>query len=179
MDWPDKFNEIDPCQSANFLASSFWRPKPCRRPAMKWQRIRKRAEDYIGSNLRDYEACPSTFSWARVRALLDGLHRHQLLCRLLEFLPLSRWPRVRQPPRFGRPIPGEMASHQNPTPGTAALFRRARLKPPPATPLQTSTMVPAVANALQRATAALSSLSGDRGRAFWSHTDCMNCLEHG
>ncbi len=40
---------------------------------MEWQRIRKRAEDYVRSNLRDYDACARTFSWARARALLDGL----------------------------------------------------------------------------------------------------------
>jgi hypothetical protein len=37
----------------------------------------------------------------------------------------------------------------------------------------------AQATTTQKAEAALSSLSGDRGGAFGSHTECMDCLEHG
>jgi acetyl-CoA synthetase len=40
---------------------------------MEWERIRKRAEDYIGANLLDYEQYSGTFTWAQARALLDGL----------------------------------------------------------------------------------------------------------
>ena len=40
---------------------------------MKWKRIRKRPEDYVGANLRDYEDYARTFSWARARGLLNGL----------------------------------------------------------------------------------------------------------
>jgi acetyl-CoA synthetase len=40
---------------------------------MEWDRIRKRAEDRVGANLADYEACVGTFSWPQARAELDGL----------------------------------------------------------------------------------------------------------
>jgi acetyl-CoA synthetase len=40
---------------------------------MECQRIRKRAENYVGANVPDYEACRTTFSWAQARTLLDGL----------------------------------------------------------------------------------------------------------
>ncbi len=40
---------------------------------MEWERIRKRPEDYAGANLLDYNAYARAFSWARTRALLDGL----------------------------------------------------------------------------------------------------------
>ena len=39
----------------------------------QWDRIRKRPEDYAGSNLPDYEQSVRTFSWTQARALLDGL----------------------------------------------------------------------------------------------------------
>jgi acetyl-CoA synthetase len=40
---------------------------------MKWERIRKRPEDCVAANLRDYEAYARTFSWAGARGLLNGL----------------------------------------------------------------------------------------------------------
>jgi len=40
---------------------------------MRWERIRKRPEDYVGANLRDYSEFTRTFSWAQGRSLLDGL----------------------------------------------------------------------------------------------------------
>ncbi|MGO9172624.1 MAG: acetate--CoA ligase [Rhodomicrobium sp.] len=40
---------------------------------MAWERIRKRPEDRLGVNLPDYEEYAKTFSWAKARALLDGL----------------------------------------------------------------------------------------------------------
>ena len=40
---------------------------------MDYERIRKRPEDFICANLRNYEACAETFSWGQARALLDGL----------------------------------------------------------------------------------------------------------
>jgi acetyl-CoA synthetase len=40
---------------------------------MEWQRIRKRPEDYMGANLRDYEEYAKQFAWPQARALLDGL----------------------------------------------------------------------------------------------------------
>jgi acetyl-CoA synthetase len=40
---------------------------------MKWERIRKRPEDCVAANLRDYEDYARTFSWARARGLLNGL----------------------------------------------------------------------------------------------------------
>ena len=40
---------------------------------MEWERIRKRAEDYTGANLTDYEQYSGGFTWAQARALLDGL----------------------------------------------------------------------------------------------------------
>ena len=40
---------------------------------MKWERIRKRPENYLGANLLDYEQYSRTFSWAQARGLLDGL----------------------------------------------------------------------------------------------------------
>ena len=40
---------------------------------MEWERIRKRPEDFAGANLRNYEGCVGTFSWAQARGLLDGL----------------------------------------------------------------------------------------------------------
>ena len=36
-------------------------------------RIRKRPQDRIGANLKDYEEAARTFSWAQARALLSGL----------------------------------------------------------------------------------------------------------
>ena len=44
-----------------------------RRPAMEWERIRKRPEDYVGANLQAYEGYAKQFVWAQARALLDGL----------------------------------------------------------------------------------------------------------
>jgi acetyl-CoA synthetase len=40
---------------------------------MEWERIRKRPEEYVDANLRDYEACARTFAWTQARALLEGL----------------------------------------------------------------------------------------------------------
>ena len=40
---------------------------------MEWERIRKRPEDFARANLRNYEGCVGTFSWAQARGLLDGL----------------------------------------------------------------------------------------------------------
>jgi acetyl-CoA synthetase len=40
---------------------------------MKWERIRKRPEDCVTANLRDYEDYARTFLWARARGLLNGL----------------------------------------------------------------------------------------------------------
>jgi len=40
---------------------------------MKWERIRKRPEDCIAANLRDYEDYARRFSWAGARRLLNGL----------------------------------------------------------------------------------------------------------
>jgi acetyl-CoA synthetase len=40
---------------------------------MAWERIRKHPEDYVGANLRDYEAYAGKFAWPQARALLDGL----------------------------------------------------------------------------------------------------------
>src|SRR5512144_2199873 len=40
---------------------------------MEWERIHKRPEERAGAGLRDYEEYIKTFSWARARALLDGL----------------------------------------------------------------------------------------------------------
>jgi acetyl-CoA synthetase len=40
---------------------------------MGWERIPKRPEDYVGSNLQDYERYAKDFSWDWARALLDGL----------------------------------------------------------------------------------------------------------
>jgi acetyl-CoA synthetase len=40
---------------------------------MEWQRIRKRAQDYVGANLLNYDECVKLFSWVEARALLDGL----------------------------------------------------------------------------------------------------------
>jgi acetyl-CoA synthetase len=44
-----------------------------RRSAMEWERIRKRPEDHVGANLKEYEAYSRDFVWAQARALLDGL----------------------------------------------------------------------------------------------------------
>jgi acetyl-CoA synthetase len=40
---------------------------------MEWDRIRKRPADFVGANLLDYDNYARTFSWAKARALLDGL----------------------------------------------------------------------------------------------------------
>ena len=40
---------------------------------MEWERIRKRPDDVVRANLRNYEDCAGSFSWAQARALLDGL----------------------------------------------------------------------------------------------------------
>jgi acetyl-CoA synthetase len=40
---------------------------------MEWERIRKRPEDYVDTNLRHYEASARTFAWTQARALLEGL----------------------------------------------------------------------------------------------------------
>jgi acetyl-CoA synthetase len=40
---------------------------------MEWERIRKRPEDCVGTNLLDYDEYGKTFSWVQARALLDGL----------------------------------------------------------------------------------------------------------
>jgi acetyl-CoA synthetase len=40
---------------------------------MEWERIRKRPEDCVDANLRQYEGYAKTFEWAQARALLDGL----------------------------------------------------------------------------------------------------------
>ena len=40
---------------------------------MEWERIRKHPQDYAGANLVNYDDCAKTFSWAKARALLDGL----------------------------------------------------------------------------------------------------------
>jgi acetyl-CoA synthetase len=42
-------------------------------PLMASGRIRKRPQDRIGANLKDYEEAARTFSWAQARALLSGL----------------------------------------------------------------------------------------------------------
>jgi acetyl-CoA synthetase len=67
-------NEVDPYQSSKSIGPSFSQNmNVAQGPAMEWQRIRKRAEDYVGANVPDYEACTRTFSWAHARTLLDGL----------------------------------------------------------------------------------------------------------
>jgi acetyl-CoA synthetase len=40
---------------------------------MEWERIRKCPDDAVRANLRNYEDCAGSFSWAQARALLDGL----------------------------------------------------------------------------------------------------------
>jgi acetyl-CoA synthetase len=40
---------------------------------MAWETIRKRREDFVGANLRDYDAEVQVFSWTQARAQLDGL----------------------------------------------------------------------------------------------------------
>jgi acetyl-CoA synthetase len=40
---------------------------------MEWERIHKCPDDYVGANLRDYGDYARQFSWAKARALLDGL----------------------------------------------------------------------------------------------------------
>jgi len=40
---------------------------------MEWDRIRKRPEDHVGANLKEYETYSRDFVWAQTRALLDGL----------------------------------------------------------------------------------------------------------
>ena len=40
---------------------------------MEWERIRKRPEEAVGANLRNYQRCVGAFSWAQARTLLDGL----------------------------------------------------------------------------------------------------------
>jgi acetyl-CoA synthetase len=40
---------------------------------MEWKRIKKRPEDYIGANLKNYEDYAASFSWAKARGMLDGL----------------------------------------------------------------------------------------------------------
>ena len=40
---------------------------------MEWERIRKCPDDVVRANLRNYEDCAGSFSWAQARALLDGL----------------------------------------------------------------------------------------------------------
>ena len=46
---------------------------PVRASPMEWERIRKRPDDVVRANLRNYEDCAGSFSWAQARALLDGL----------------------------------------------------------------------------------------------------------
>ena len=40
---------------------------------MSFTVIRKRPKDYVGANLQDYDACVTTFTWAKAQTLLDGL----------------------------------------------------------------------------------------------------------
>jgi len=40
---------------------------------MEWERIRKRPEDCVQANLRNYDDDAASFSWAKARSLLDGL----------------------------------------------------------------------------------------------------------
>jgi acetyl-CoA synthetase len=47
--------------------------KGSRSDQRQWELIRKRPEDYVDANLRDYDECTSTFSWDKARGLLDGL----------------------------------------------------------------------------------------------------------
>ena len=37
------------------------------------ERIRKRPEEHVGTNLLDYDECARTFSWTQARSLLEGL----------------------------------------------------------------------------------------------------------
>jgi hypothetical protein len=46
---------------------------PVRASPMEWERIRKCPDDVVRANLRNYEDCAGSFSWAQARALLDGL----------------------------------------------------------------------------------------------------------
>ena len=40
---------------------------------MEWERISKRPDDFARANLKNYEGCVGSFSWAQAQELLDGL----------------------------------------------------------------------------------------------------------
>ena len=40
---------------------------------MEWERISKRPDDFARANLKNYEGCVGSFSWAQAEELLDGL----------------------------------------------------------------------------------------------------------